>query len=188
MRSLLCCLLLVLGATPAHSFDGERPGFVLGGGVGGAMSFVTQDLAGNRLDDFIRLGGAVDLRVGWGFSDAIAVFGSFRASWIRYDTQNVDASDVAHGVFGVGMVQHFDRGRSDWYSTGHLGLAFFDLLEEGVDTLTGFGFGGGVGREWRRGIAVELLAGWETTSTDIERADFGVSTITVRLQVVGTAY
>lgn len=188
MRKILLCFWLLLAASPAAAFDGERPGFVLGGGVGAALSFVAQDVDGSRFDDFTRLGGAVDLRIGWGFSEAIEVFASFKSSWIRYDTQEVDGSDVAHGAFGIGMVQHFDRGRSDWYSTGHLGLAFFELLDENVDALTGFGFGGGLGHEWRRGLAFEFLAGWESTSSDIDQADFGVSTVTLRLQFVATAY
>ena len=42
------------------------------------------------------------------------------------------------------MVQFFDRGRSPWYTTGHLGLGWFKLLEESqADALQGFGFGAG---------------------------------------------
>lgn len=189
-RAVLLAVLLtvLLLAAPAPAFDGEREGLVLGGGVGAALSFVAQDVDEQRFDDFTRPGAALDLRIGWGFSEAVVVFGSFRGSWIRYDTRNLRGSDVVHGTLGVGMTQHLDRGRSDWYSTGHLGLAFFELLEEDVETLTGFGFGGGMGREWRSGLAVEALAGWESTSTDIDQVEFGISTISLRLQLVATAY
>lgn len=183
----LLTLFLVL-ATPAHAFDGEREGLVVGGGLGGAMSVVSQDFRGATLDDFTRFGPAFDLRAGWGVSEAIQVFASLRGSWIRYDTQNKDASDVLHGTLGLGMVQHLREGRSDWYSTGQLGFAFFDLIEEGGDVLRGFGFSAGMGREWRPHFGTEFLIGWESTKVDTAIGEFGNSVLTFRLQVVGVLY
>ena len=86
------------------------------------------------------------------------------------------------------MSQYLSDGRSDWYSTAQLGLAFFDLVEEDVDVLTGFGFAAGMGRQWRGHVGMELLIGWESTDRDIDGASFGNSTITMRMQVVAMAY
>jgi hypothetical protein len=149
---------------------------------------VTQDLDGLALDDFGRFGVGYDLRAGWGLSDAIVVFASVRGGWFRYDTAQRDDSDILHGVLGVGMTQHFAGGRSDWYSTGHLGWAFFELLDESADALTGFGFGAGIGRTWREHFGMECIAGWETTGTSTGFGEFETGILSVRVQLVAVAY
>jgi hypothetical protein len=186
-RSVTLLILLVL-AHHAEAFDGERPGMVLGAGFGPATSFVNQDLDGLRLDEFTRFGAALDLRAGWGVNQSILLFVSARSTWIRYDTTNRDDSNVLHGVIGLGMAQYFSRGRSDWYSTGNLGFSFFELLDEPLDALTGFGFGVGIGRQWREYLGTEFLVGWESSGIRIGGADFATSIFTLRLVVVGTAY
>jgi hypothetical protein len=179
--------LLLLGRS-AEAFDGERPGLVLGAGIGPATSFVNQELDGFSLGEFTRFGAALDLRAGWGMNESILLFASARSTWIRYDTANVDDSNVLHGVIGLGMVQYFSRGRSDWYSTGHLGFGLFELLDEPLDTLTGFGFGAGIGRQWRGHLGTEFVIGWENSGIEIGDSDFATSIFTLRLVVVGTLY
>jgi hypothetical protein len=183
-------MALVLGASvPATAFDGEHRGLMLGGGVGAAMSFVSQDFDGQSFDDFIKPGGSFDLRFGYGVSGAIFLYASARGTVMQYDTVNLAGSQTAHGVFGLGMVQVFDRGRSDWYSTAHLGFGFFDLLEEPeADALTGFGFGAGVGWRWHPHLSLEGVVGWENTTIEIEGGEFGNSILTLRFQIVGMAY
>lgn len=188
MRKLLWCTLILCFAAPARAFDGEREGFALGGGLGFATSNVRQDVDLVDLDSFTKAGLALDLRAGWGISPAIVLLASARTSWIAYDTQNRDGSDLLHGVVGLGMVQHLGRGRSDWYTTGSLGVAFFDLVEEGADALFGFGFTGGIGRTLRGPLGAELLLGWESTTGDIGPVEFGNSIFTLRLQLVAVAY
>ncbi len=186
-RSVTLLILLLL-ARPAAAFDGERPGLVLGAGAGPATSFVNQDLDGFRLDAFTRVGAALDLRAGWGVNESILLFASVRSTWIRYDTAIQDNSDVLHGVIGLGIVQYFSGGRSDWYSTGNLGFSFFELLEEPVEMLTGFGFGAGIGRQWHDYLGTEFLVGWESSGVDIGGIDFDTSILTLRLVVVGSVY
>ena len=95
-------LLIVLGqlaiAAPSAAFDGERPGLILGGGVGVSTSFITQDLDGTRYADLTQVGVALDVRAGWGVNESILLFATARGSWIRYDTQNRSDTDVLHGV------------------------------------------------------------------------------------------
>lgn len=187
-RLILTALSLAL-ATPALALDGERRGFMLGGGVGFAMSFVSQDFDEEPFDDFIEPGASFDLRAGWGVSEAISVYASARGTYMRYDTVNLIGSDTMHGVFGIGMTQIFKRGRSPWYSTAHLGMAWFDLLEEPrADALTGFGFGAGLGYLFHPHLSVEGLVGWENTTIDNAGGEFGNSILTLRFQVVGVAY
>jgi hypothetical protein len=187
-RTVTLLVGLLLQAHPALAFDSERPGLILGAGIGPATSFVNQDLDGFRFDSFTRFGAAMDLRAGWGVSEAIVLFASARSTWIRYDTRNRDNSDVLHGVIGLGMTQYFSSGRSDWYSTGHLGFSFFELVEESADTLTGFGFGAGIGRQWREYLGTEFLLGWETSGVTVGSRKFDTSIFTLRLVVVGTVY
>jgi hypothetical protein len=189
VRKLILAMLVLCMSVPALAFDGEERGFMLGGGVGGAMSFISQEFEGEAFDDFIKPGASFDLRAGWGLSEAIFLFASARGTFMQYDTVNLQGSDTVHGVFGLGMVQIFDRGRSNWYSTAHLGFGFFDLLEEPqADALTGFGFGAGLGWRWHPNLSLEGVAGWESTSIEIEGGEFGNSILTLRFQIVGMAY
>ena len=86
------------------------------------------------------------------------------------------------------MVQYFSRGRSDWYSTGYLGLSFYELLDESAETPLGFGFGAGVGRQWLNWVGTEFLVGWETTGVSTVLGYFDTSIISLKLQVVAMAF
>jgi hypothetical protein len=189
LRRLMLLALFTGLVSPAAAFDGETRGFMLGGGVGGAVSFVSQDFNEQAFDDFTKLGASFDLRAGWGMSEAIFLYASMRGTWMQYDTVNLAGSDAVHGVFGLGMVQIFDRGRSDWYSTAHLGFAWFDLVEEPrADELTGFGFGAGLGYRFHPNLSIEGVGGWESTTIENAGGEFGNSILTLRLQIVGMAY
>ena len=189
MKSILIVLvILALPVSSAGAFDGELKGLVAGGGLGFGMSMVDQDINGASLGGLTRFGPAYDLRIGVGASESIALLLSLRGSWIRYDTQRTDNSDVLHGTLGIGMVQYFKNGRSKWYSTGQLGVAYFSLVEEDVDALTGFGFAAGLGYQWRQHLGAEVLIGYESTDTQIDTLNFGNSAFTVRVQVVAVAY
>ena len=189
VRRLILAILLVGISSAARSFDGTPQGFMLGGGVGVAGSFISQDLDGSKFDDFFEPGASFDLRAGWGIGGSIFLYASARGSFIQYDTVNLLGSDTMHGVFGLGVMQVFDQGRSNWYSTAHLGMAWFDLLEEPrADALTGFGFGGGFGYRWHPHLGVEFVAGWEQTTIELTDGEFGNSILTFRFQIVGMAY
>jgi len=185
---LIVLVILALPVSGAGAFDGELKGLVVGGGLGIGMSVIDQDVNEASLGGLTRFGPAYDLRIGVGASESIALLLSLRGSWIRYDTQRTDNSDVLHGTLGIGMVQYFKNGRSQWYSTGQLGIAYFSLVEEDVDALTGFGFAAGLGYQWRQNLGAEVLIGYESTDTQIGTVNFGNSAFTVRMQVVAVAY
>ena len=94
VRRLILAISLVGIFSSAQAFDGTPQGFMLGGGVGVAGSFVSQDLDGSKFDDFFEPGASFDLRAGWGVSGSIFLYASARGSFIQYDTVNLIGSDT----------------------------------------------------------------------------------------------
>lgn len=166
-RLLLFAALLVLLSQPASAFDGQRSGFVLGGGLGPGVLNSKVELSSGSLSaesdlerDFSLVS---DFRIGAGVSDQWVLLYSSRTDWFW----PVDAQyTFTHGVGTLGVLYYFEPTAPSTYVTGGIGLSSLDLPFEDVDALQGLGIRLGIGREFNPHWSMELGVTYGRPSDD----------------------
>jgi len=148
----------------AHAFDGERKGFILGGGIGLGMTSFTQSVAGfgERVsaDRETKPSFVTDFKIGGGFSEQVLLYWTSRVSWFSLENIFGDTVTIASGTAGVGIT-YFPNPDSNFYLLGGLGLATWGSpFESDTSTATGLGLLGGIGFElsphWTLDITLSL--------------------------------
>lgn len=198
---LALALILVLTAT-SFAFDGNRKGFVLGGGFGAGylsvkLSESEHGLTFRPRDRQNSITGATDIRVGYGFSEALVLYYVSKAHWFNVifvkqrGEEKIEKKYLAAAVVGgVGMSYYLNPESSPLYLTIALPVAGWlaPLLEhsEEVPTLRAIGPGvaAGVGYEFAAHSSVEAQITWgrpRDTESDITFNTFGVMITVNRL-------
>jgi len=147
--------ILCVSATGALAFDGKRSGFVLGFGVGGAVTGFDQQLAPGGLDDPVQqtqtAGEAyvIDVRLGVGMSDRLLIL---------VDSSDLMSTRLNHGQAGLSIAYYTGP---EVYLLGSAGIASFSIPTTG-DSHTGWGARAGIGWELDRHFSIESIVGWST--------------------------
>lgn len=163
--------LLVLANTNVFSFDGERNGFILGGGVGGGYlsnsfkysSYSTNDNRGVFLTDF---------KIGYAPSNILEVYYVSKVSWWGKTDIN-----YALGLSALAVSYYTDNEKeTGLFISGGLGLATLSApFDTDVESSNGFGVFGGVGYEFAAHWNVELDVLYSTISeNEADLNSFGV--------------
>lgn len=126
--SAVCGLGLLACTFQAHAFDRNRPGFLLGIGVGGFGADISSSgpsVLGEEADG----GLAVALRIGAGINNNFSIYflRDFQAD-----------SDFGFGLTGVGSTVYFSGAGPTPYVIGGLGLG--DVSDDSIFTDSALGF------------------------------------------------
>lgn len=190
LASVATVAAMVLSATAVHAFDGNRKGFILGGGIGPVVTSYTvevdDDFFGNYTTDReSKFGLATDFRIGGGINEKFMLYYANRVSWFGVDDEMEDGVTIAHGIGLVGLSYYLEAAAPSVYFTGTVGISSWSApFEEDSDTWSGFGIGGGVGYEFARHWSVEGVLTWGNPGDE----SMTVSALSFFVTVIGIAY
>ena len=174
--AVVLCLVL---APYSQAFDGQRQGFILGGGLGVGLTTYTYSASGASSDRFNEVGFMTDFKIGYAPNEQVEIYYSNKLSWF-----DEGGAVLAHGV-GSAAVNYYLQPQMPWYISGGVGLGSVTApFEENSEYWVGFGFFGGVGYEFSRHFAVEfdMMLGFPGES------GITFNGINPRVVIVGTAF
>jgi len=192
-RALLVLWTLALPSS-SLAFDGQREGFVLGGGLGAGLVSFEQEISGGgltvsteRQEEGALATGFV---IGAGLNETTVLAYSARVSWFSIVNLRGDDVTVTHALGTVALTQYRRPVAPSFYYSMGVGFSTWDLPfeEDSGDPWIGLGLRGGVGYEFHSHFAVELSLGWGEPSTEEGGFDVSSNAISVNVVLVGLAY
>ena len=175
---------LTLFTTAVHAFDGNRKGFILGGGLGPALTSL-----GQGYDDPLdveelsarenELGLATDFKIGGGITEKFSLYYVNNVSWVRFS-----GVTIAQGTGGLGATYYMEVSAPSLYFVGMIGMSSLWFFFGGVGGYPGFGMGGGVGYEFAKHWSVEGVATWGHLGLEVE----SINAFSFLVTVSGIAY
>jgi hypothetical protein len=158
---LLTASVLLALASPAGAFDGKRKGFMLGFGLGPALSSYTQTLGfeglpGATSDRQNDLALRTDFRIGFGASELVQVYWMSKVNWFGMKNVLDENVTIANGVGGVGLTYFLKPTDPSPYLLAGLGFSTWSTpFETGSEAWYGFGLALGAGYQFRNHLAIE---------------------------------
>lgn len=158
---LVIAFLTLALISDADAFDGNRKGFILGGGLGLGVTSFTQTVGGFgprlTLERGRKLGLQTSFRIGYAPSEYGQIYWSNRVSWFGMENNFGNHVAIAHGIGGIGVTYYFHPVTPSFFITGVIGFStWFTLFESYPDILYGDGISGGFGYEFVRHWSVEI--------------------------------
>lgn len=159
---LLVLAFVVALAMPAMGFDGQRKGFILGGGLGFGMTSFSQTLEYGGLkstSDTENKGAFItNFKIGFASDEQIEFYYASKVTWFGITNVYDENVTVANGLNAFGMTYNLKPAFPTYFITGGIALATWDLPFEdpAPDTWTGFGLYVGGGYEFAKHYSVEL--------------------------------
>lgn len=131
-RAVVCLSVLLL-ASQLGAFDGQRKGFVLGGGLG--VGF----LLGQEPDFQNKVAAGVNFKIGYAPSNTLEISYTFAAAGLyQLYYENDDYYSV--WVHAVALTYHFNPREPGWFLTGGVGPAMAWGEDNGLGVIAGFGY------------------------------------------------
>jgi hypothetical protein len=183
--------IVILNTGTARAFDGRRSGFILGFGLGGGYTHVTQTLSSSLLsgDESVtadEFGVASEFKIGAGIGNRFQLYYANRMNWFSVEGGSVTFTSA---VGLVGVSYYLEEQTPSLYLMGLIGLSSWDApFEEGVDSSSGFGIGAGLGWEFARHFSFEATVNWGNPSTDEGGFSLDTEFTTVLLTLNAIAY
>jgi opacity protein-like surface antigen len=173
-------LVFLLAHPNLYSFDGERNGFILGGGIGvGFLSNTTSFESFSNTDE--RGVFLTNFKIGYAPSNVLELFYINKVSWWGQ-------SDITFtlGVSAIAARYYFDQEtETGWSVTGGFGLSALSApFEENLESSSGFGLFAGGGYEFSNHWTVEFDLLYSAVSEgDVDFNSFGI-----QITINGLAY
>lgn len=190
----LAFLGLAACALPAHAFDGQRKGFILGVGAGLGVSSFTQTLDVSGLgsetsDRETKVGVAADFRIGWGVDDQLLLYYDNRANWFSVENVFDESVTLVDGLSTFGASYYFQPAAPSAFVTGGIGWATWTTpFEEESSGALGFGLYGGGGYEFNKLLSVEGSISYGMPSDEASGVKLTTDSIGLRLMLVLMGY
>jgi hypothetical protein len=163
--------LIVLIATPASAFDGNRKGFVLGGGIGASATSLKYQALVDESEWESKGAMVTDFQIGFGLNDQLLITCFSHVNWysdvsfwgdatVHDFVHGGGSTTVANGISGV-RVSHFLKKMPPCFViTGGVGISnILYPLKENKHIAWGFGIWGGLGYEFSPHWIVAATAG-----------------------------
>jgi len=171
IKVLAAISMLLFAYSNIYSFDGERNGFILGGGIGGGYlsnsfsyeSYSTNDNRGVFLTNF---------KIGYAPSNTLEVYYISKVSWWGETDIN-----YALGLSAIAVSFYTDKEtETGLFISGGLGLSTLSApFETDVESSNGFGVFGGAGYEFASHWNVEADIFYSAISeSGVDMNSFGV--------------
>lgn len=195
LRNVVVVVVLVAAmSVSALAFDGQRKGFILGGGVGFGMTSFTQTVEGygqSVTSDRENKGAFMtNFKIGWGASEQLEIYYTQKSSFFGITNALDENVTILNAVGGVGVSYSLNLSAPTPFFTGGIGLATWSLPFEdnAPDTWTGFGFYVGAGYEFARHYSGELDLVYGNPGDSQGGLDASSSALSVRLTINALAY
>ena len=149
---VLAGILLFASAVQVRAFDGQRKGFILGGGLGlGVTSYTIDSDFFGESDRFNEFSFMTDFKIGYAPSEQVEIYYSSKGSW-----WGEDGITFLHSYGTAAISYYFLPQSPSFYISGGLGFSSLSApFEDNTDTDIGFGIFFGGGYEFVRHFAVE---------------------------------
>lgn len=173
---------------PARGFDGQRKGFVVGGGLGlGTTSYkqkLVSPIGSSETGWSNGFGIMTDFKIGYAPTNQVEFFYNDKGSWFDY------SGEIGLNGLGTASVNYYLKPEGPtFYLGGGLGFSIFTLpFENNTDVQLGFGSYVGSGYQFAKHFAVQLdfmFGKPQKSSGGFENSFTG---FTPRLTVIGTAF
>ena len=189
MKKVLLVLVLSLFLGSAGwGFDGQRKGFVVGGGLGfGTTSYkekIASPFGSSETDWSNEFGFMTEFKVGYAPTNQLEIFYSDKGSWFDY------FGSIALNGMGTASVNYYLKPEGPtFYMGGGLGFSTFTLpFENNSKVDLGFGFYVGSGYEFTRHFAVQLDFMYGMPKEKSGGFEYTFTGFTPRVTVIGTAF
>lgn len=144
--------ILLLAFSNLYAFDGERKGFILGGGIG--AGYLSTSVSFNSFSDTDnRAVFLTNFKIGYAPSNTLEIFYISKVSWWG-------ESDITFilGLSAIAATVYIDNTtETGWFVSGGVGLSALSApFETDLESSNGFGFFGGGGYEFSSHWSVEL--------------------------------
>jgi hypothetical protein len=173
-------MLFLASAVQVWAFDGQRKGFILGGGLGLGITSFTEELGPFSTDRENKFSFMTDFKIGYAPTEQVEIYYSSKVAWFDYF-----GITAAHG-YGTAAVSYYLVPQSPtFFLSGGLGFSSISApFESNSDSDIGFGFFVGGGYEFIRHFAVEvdLMYGQPT------EGDYSFKGLVPRVTFVATAF
>src|SRR5574341_476879 len=186
LRVFLAAAGRALFASQARSVDGQRNGFVIGGGIGvGSTNYKLelQSIYGSGQSDWEnKLSYMTDFKFGLGLSRNVEVVLTSKMSWF-----DIEGLTFASGITGLETNIYLQT--IGVYFSGGLGVATLsDPFEDKPETWSGIGAFGGMGYEFASHYALEFNAIYGLPDREESGATLVFENLVARILFVVTAY
>ena len=174
----------------AFSFNGERHGFIVGGGLGPAVTFWTQWVDSYKFPTNNDFNLHTDFRLGYGFNgERFTLFYWNKVSW--FSMLNVLGENVliTSGVTGPGLSYYLRPKSPSLYALAGIGISVWNTpFELGAEGWYGLGAMGGIGFEFAKHWCLEATATYGKPSKTEMGIKASTEALSAALCIVGIAY
>ncbi|MEW5993571.1 MAG: hypothetical protein AB1744_04155 [Candidatus Zixiibacteriota bacterium] len=190
--ALVGCLIVAF-TSGVTAFDGNRKGFILGGGLGLGLDSYTQTVEAPDMkatsDRENKFAFMTDFMIGAGASEQVLIYYFNKVSWFSLENVLGENVTIANGVGGAAVRYYFNLTAPSPYVFGGIGLSTWDApLEEGSDAWYGFGLMFGGGFEFSPHWSVEGDIMWGKPSKEESGVEASSNAISLRMTFGGLAY
>jgi len=170
-------LVLLFAFANLYAFDGERKGFILGGGIGAGFLSNTTSFNSNS-DTDSRAVFLTNFKIGYAPSNTLEIYYISKVSWWG-QTNAITGSSTTFtlGLSAIAATMYIDNTtETGWFISGGLALsALAAPFETDLESSNGFGLFGGGGYEFSSHWSVELDLLYSTiTDPGVDFNSFGV--------------
>jgi hypothetical protein len=198
MRQIVACLCVLGGilasSTSTYAFNGNRSGFILGGGGGLSISSYTQTLNVSHLgsgtsDRETKTGFATDFKIGGGINDQLLLYYEDKTSWFSMDNALGKSVTIANSVGLLGASYYMQPKAPCGYFTGLLGVASWSApFEEGDSSQSGVGVAIGAGYEFAPHWSVEASLAVGSPNKSVGGVKVTTNAMAFHVTINGLAY
>lgn len=169
----------------AFAWDGQRKGFILGGGAGLGLMSYEQSVDGVKIGDTestVPL--ATDFRIGYAPNNLLQIFYVNKVSWFGMENILGDEVTVASSVGGIGVVRYMEEAAPSYFFMASIGASSWDTpYEEDSEAWTGFGFSLGWGYEFSPHFSFENSISIGEPSIDESGYTYKTSAVSIHANI-----
>lgn len=188
-------LAMFFVVTEARAWDGERKGFIFGGGLGlgatGIIESYRNEAESLAAAPAIQFAFSPDIRIGYAPTNKLMLYAFGVDSWFNYTQQMLSAYGgqelygeeswtINSSLSGVGASYYLKPEAPAWIFSGGLGIAQLKAYGNNAPTATfsGFGFMLGAGYEFRKHWSAEFNFVYEnpkhSVSSSVAESEYGI--------------
>jgi hypothetical protein len=191
---ILFCLITMAGITThVDAFDGQRKGFILGGGLGLGSTDFEQSI---DVGPFSSVSGGestfsfqTNFKIGYAPSEQMEIYYFSHQAFFGMENILRNNVTIASGVGGAGVTYFFKTQVPSFFIAGGIGMAMWALpFESNADTWTGFGLTASGGYEFSRHVSFEVGITYGEPSLRVLGVDFTTKATTIRATINALAY
>lgn len=149
MKKWIILIGMLILVSLSYGFDGERKGFILGGGIGGTLGKYDQN---GKESNKIGLG--TNLKIGYSFDGISDFFYFSKVSWYEEEIEYSDKKwDSTYGIAGIG----YGRRIKNYYIDGGIGISRYTFdYKDSKENENGIGMYMGAGYNFTKNINISV--------------------------------